>query len=89
MIKMVSSHMRTSIVGHGGDQRFLGEARKCRFCGTFEASDFGKRTNAHTSPEGLGNKTLFSLDECSACNAKFSRYEDALCKAVGPYLTLA
>jgi len=76
------------LVGHGGNQHFLGEAHKCRFCGTSDLSDFGRRTNAHTFPEGLGNKTLFSLDECSACNAKFSLYEDALCKAVGPYLTL-
>ncbi len=76
------------LTGHGESQKFLGEIHKCRFCGATNPSDFGKRTNAHTFPEGLGNKSLFSVDECRACNAKFSLYEDALCKAVGPYLTL-
>lgn len=76
------------LIGHGEARKFLGEIHKCRFCGNSNPSGFGKRTNAHTFPEGLGNKVLFSLDECRACNTKFSRYEDALCKAVGPYLTL-
>jgi len=84
MYKVVAQEL----VGIGGDQRFIGEARKCRFCGTSDPSGFGKKTNAHAFPEGLGNKTLFSLGECCSCNSKFSRYEDALCKAVGPYLTL-
>lgn len=76
------------LVGLGEEPRFLYETHKCRFCGTSAPSDFGKKTNAHTFPEGLGNKTIFSLSECTACNFKFSRYEDALCKVVGPYLTL-
>ena len=84
MYKVVAQEL----IGIGEDQRFIGEARKCRFCGTSDPSDFGKKTNAHAFPEGLGNKTLFSLGECRSCNSKFSRYEDALCKAVGPYLTL-
>lgn len=76
------------LVSIDGERKFLGQRYKCRFCGTSEASAFGKKTNAHTFPEALGNKSLFSLDECSQCNTKFSLYEDALCKAVGPYLTL-
>lgn len=72
----------------GQDRRFLGQRTACRFCGTEDRSAFGKRTNAHTFPAALGNRTLFSLDECKSCNEKFSRYEDALCKAVGPFLTL-
>jgi hypothetical protein len=68
--------------------RFLGERTRCRYCGATGPGIFGKRTNAHALPAALGNRTLFSLDECKACNGKFSIYEDALCKAVGPFLTL-
>lgn len=69
-------------------RRFLGERTCCRYCGAIGPGIFGKRTNAHALPAALGNRTLFSLDECKACNDKFSVYEDALCKAVGPFLTL-
>lgn len=75
-------------VGFGDAKRFLGAPNKCRFCGNSDPSDFGNKTSAHTFPEGLGNKSLFSLSECCSCNSKFSQYEDALCKAIGPYLTL-
>jgi len=76
------------LVGVESKKRFLGARTYCRFCETSDQSMFGRRTNAHTFPEGLGNKALFSLDECRSCNEKFSIYEDALCKAVGPFLTL-
>jgi hypothetical protein len=72
----------------GSKRRFLGTTNFCRFCGTTDPSMFGRRTNAHTFPEALGNKILFSLEECVVCNNKFSIYEDALCKAIGPFLTL-
>ena len=36
----------------------------------------------------MGNKWVVSLDECDECNSKFSVYEDALAKALGPFLTL-
>ncbi|TBC25602.1 hypothetical protein ELH33_33035 (plasmid) [Rhizobium ruizarguesonis] len=68
--------------------RFLGNRQRCRFCGATDKGSFGGPRNAHTFPEALGNRTLFSLDECKACNQRFSVYEDALCKAIGPYLTL-
>ena len=76
------------LVELGQNRRFLGERTSCRFCGTQDQSAFGSRTNAHTFPEALGNRALFSMDECRSCNDKFSVYEDALCKAVGPFLTL-
>ncbi|MCF1505590.1 hypothetical protein L0F51_17700 [Afifella sp. H1R] len=76
------------MVEPGSVRRFLGERTRCRYCGVTDLSAFGKRTNAHTFPAALGNRTLFSLDECRACNGEFSVYEDALCKAVGPFLTL-
>lgn len=72
----------------GVPARFLGNRQLCRFCGTTERRAFGSKRNAHTFPEALGNRTLFSLDECEDCNQRSSVYEDALCKAVGPYLTL-
>jgi len=80
--------LNQELVGISDKRRFLGQRGKCRFCANSDVSTFGKKTNAHTYPEALGNKSLFSLDECVACNTTFSRYEDALCKAVGPYLTL-
>lgn len=72
----------------GNEKKFIGTRGKCRFCGESKHEHFGKRTNAHTFPEFLGNKWLFSLDECKKCNAKFSLYENALAKAIGPLLTL-
>lgn len=84
--------MYTSIVQElvepNSERRFLGERICCRYCGAAGPAVFGKRTNAHALPAALGNRTLFSLDECKACNGRFSLYEDALCKAVGPFLTL-
>lgn len=39
MYKVVAQEL----VGIGEEQRFIGEARKCRFCGTSDSSDFGKK----------------------------------------------
>lgn len=68
----------------GGTIVILGTKGWCRFCET--ASSFQKR--AHTFPEALGNKWVFSADECDSCNEKFSLYEDALISCVGALLTL-
>lgn len=64
----------------------LGTKGICRFCGCNEPSNF--RKIAHTFPEALGNKWVFSIDECDGCNDKFSLYEDSLANAVSPFLTL-
>jgi hypothetical protein len=64
----------------------LGQNHTCRFCGASERNLF--RTTAHSFPEGLGNKWITSADECDLCNALFSKYDDALCKSVGPLLTI-
>ena len=64
----------------------IGGGTVCRFCGNDDRRKF--RTKAHTFPEALGNKWVFSDDECDDYNARFSVYEDALIKAVGPLLTL-
>ena len=76
------------LIETSSERRFLGERTFCRYCNATGSGVFGKKTNAHTLPLALGNRTLFSLDECISCNNKFSTYEDALCKAVGPFLTL-
>jgi hypothetical protein len=71
----------------GGSRVYLGSAGHCRYCGTRGPSAFRKR--AHTFPEALGNKWVFSRDECDACNTKiFSLYDEELAKAVSPFLTL-
>ena len=75
-------------VDPGLNKRFIGTRFNCRFCGECDKKLFGQKMNAHTFPEALGNKLLFSLDECKSCNNYFSIYEDSLCKAAGPFLTL-
>lgn len=55
----------------GGGHICIGDKGACRFCGTRESSRFRKL--AHTMPEALGNKWIFSRDECDDCNTqKFS-----------------
>lgn len=71
-----------------GDKRIrIGQKGRCRFCGCTSEGSF--RKEAHTFPEALGNKWVFSLDECDGCNAKFSAYECELVNSVAPLLTLA
>ena len=79
----ILSHVQASV---GEDSKNIEGGTVCRFCGNDDPHKF--RTRAHTFPEALGNKWIFSDDECDDCNAKFSVYEDALTKAVGPLLTL-
>lgn len=76
------------LVEPNSSKRYLGSRGSCRYCFTSATADFGRRGNAHAFPAALGNKALFSLNECKNCNNKFSVYEDALVKAVGPFLTL-
>jgi hypothetical protein len=55
-----------------GKKDYLGDRnnRCCRFCGKrFPEVTF--RTEAHAIPELLGNKGLFTYDECDACNELF------------------
>jgi hypothetical protein len=71
----------------GGVPVYLGNKGVCRYCDERDPKMF--RTVAHTFPEALGNKWVFSRDECDRCNKKvFSLYDEELTKAVSPFLTL-
>ncbi len=70
----------------GGGTVFLGTRGRCRYCGKAHLACF--RMKAHAFPEALGNKWIMSRDECDACNIIFSRYDDAIARAVSPFLTL-
>lgn len=63
----------------------IGEVGLCRFCRRRTKTRF--RTKAHTFPEALGNKWVFSRDECPECNELFGSYETELAASVGPVLT--
>jgi hypothetical protein len=70
----------------GGTKSYIGTKGQCRYCGATSARYF--RTEAHAFPEGLGNHWVISRDECDKCNELFSKYDDAVVRAVGPFLTL-
>jgi hypothetical protein len=70
----------------GGNAVHLGSKGKCRYCSATGTGRF--RTKAHAFPQALGNKWVISRDECDTCNQLFSKYDDAIAKAVGPFLTL-
>ncbi len=78
--------LRTIQAGVGLPEQYIGEAGRCRFCGRSDGATF--RTRAHTFPEALGNRWVFSRDECDDCNRLFGVYEDALVSALRPFLTL-
>jgi hypothetical protein len=78
--------LRQIKAGRGSELIRIGELHDCRFCGAKDRKQFRKR--AHTFPEALGNKWVFSRDECDKCNERFSKYEDALIKSVGGILTI-
>lgn len=73
-------------LGVGAAKLFIGskDHRKCRYCGAKSpATSFKKR--AHAISHLLGNKSLFSNDECDDCNTLFSETgEDSLGKMLIP-----
>jgi len=52
---------------------YLGEKGKCRYCGKSNLEVKFKKI-AHAIPELLGNKYLFSNDECDDCNSYFDKH---------------
>ncbi|MGG2196510.1 HNH endonuclease [Paenibacillus validus] len=63
----------------GDDKDIVGDSNinTCLFCGRTRPNVTFKK-DAHVIPAGLGNRTLFYLNECDQCNAKFSLYENEL-----------
>lgn len=61
----------------------------CRYCGrSIPDTTFAKA--AHAVPELIGNKSLFSIDECDQCNEHFGReLEDHLAKYLGAMRTIS
>ncbi|WP_286863705.1 MULTISPECIES: hypothetical protein [unclassified Herbaspirillum] len=61
------------LVHHQLEEKILlGKAGKCRYCGKVEGEVTFKKI-AHALPELIGNKYLFSLDECDGCNVAFDK----------------
>lgn len=55
-------------------------ARRCRFCRRGKP-EVTLKSDAHAVAEFLGNRSIFSLNECDECNAHFAtEYEDHLSK---------
>lgn len=54
----------------------------CRFC-KLNNVKFNKK-KAHSFPEFLGNKSIFTANECDECNAKFSKIEKNLSDFIPP-----
>ena len=52
-------------------------SRICKYCGKSISDSATFYNEAHAIPESLGNKTIFSADECDFCNDFFSKTIDA------------
>lgn len=64
-------------------------ARRCRYCGRGRP-DVTFKMDAHAFPDFLGNLSVFSMNECDACNEHFGRgCEDQLSKQTMLARTLA
>lgn len=62
---------------------YLGKKGRCRYCSKVEPEVTFEKI-AHSIPELIGNKLLFSLDECDSCNEWFSENGEAdLAKFLG------
>lgn len=49
--------------------------RRCRFCGRTISDGISFNHVSHAISESLGNKHIFTLEECDECNQKFSKLE--------------
>ena len=69
---------KTLSFGWGDEDVYVGDAtrgnRHCRYCPCTDDMKFSK--DAHAISEALGNKHLFSNEECDDCNEYFSHKEE-------------
>ena len=67
--------------GDGSDKYFFGDrdSRVCKFCDRGD-DETSFSSDAHVIPAALGNRSLFSNEECDECNKLGSRLEDDLAK---------
>lgn len=69
---------KTLSFGWGDEDVFVGDSTKgnchCRYCDCTDDSKFSE--DAHAISESLGNKHIFSNEECDDCNEYFSHKEE-------------
>lgn len=70
-------------------RKYFGEGspRRCAFCGR-RHPEASFRKEAHALPVALGNRRLFSREECDSCNDKFSEWESELAAMLAPQRVL-
>jgi hypothetical protein len=74
-------------ISSNGDIEILIDSiqNKCRFCGK-SYPDVKFKFDAHSIPEFMGNKSLFSKFECDTCNLKyFNRFENEMANFMLPH----
>lgn len=70
---MILEHYKSEINLVLDERIYLGKKGRCRYCGK-SAPDVTFKKIAHAMPELLGNKFLFSNDECDICNSYFDKH---------------
>lgn len=73
------------------EKQYIGKCqeKKCRFCGK-SVPDTTFRDNAHAIPTYLGNRTIFTYEECDKCNQFFGgTIEDQFSKFLGVRRTMS
>lgn len=73
------------VVGRTPKRRFLGcgAPRRCCLCGR-GAPTASFKSRSHVIPAALGNRHLFTLEECDSCNATYSSWEGDLADLLAP-----
>lgn len=77
------------IHGRTPKRRYFGarSPRKCCLCGV-GAPVASFATLSHALPAALGNRHLFSMEECDSCNARYSGWEGELASLLAPQRVL-
>lgn len=57
--------------------------RTCRFCGRSLSDGASFNNISHAISESLGNKNIFTLEECDECNQEFSKLEQHITNFLG------